>query len=305
MLRIGIIGLGPDWDSVYRPALLRLAQRLRVTAVYDSVVPRANRAAEELQAVSVTGIRAVLDRREVRAVLCLDQAWYGLAPLKLAVDHGKPVYVSSELSAPLRSLEQLCRRASDESVLISPELRARTAPVTTRVLELAATRLGPVSRIEADVHATDAMSASAQAVAAVDWCNSLLRSHPVDCRISTGNQGELLLQVAYRRTGPDGAPTSADIRLIFGQPAQTFKAHLVCAHGEIMIHDATHLRWQTASEAADEQLDRDRSDVEVLLDHFARRVVGGLVPVAGLDDVCRTLTLLDPFRSALGSSQKP
>ena len=238
-------------------------------------------------------------------MLCLDQAWYGLAPLRLAVDHGKPVYVSSQLSAPLRSLELLCRRASDENVLISPELRARTAPVTTRVLELAATRLGPVSRIEADIAVADATSPSAHALAAVDWCSSLLRSHPVDCRVSAGGQRDLTLQVAYRRTGPDGVPTSANIRLISSRTTPTLQARLVCLRGEISIQSATELRWQTASEAADERLDRDRSDVEVLLDHFARRVVGGLVPVAGLDDVCRILTLLDPFRSVLGSAQRP
>ena len=49
MLNIGVIGLGPDWETRHRPALARLARRIRIAAVYDAVTPRAERVADELR----------------------------------------------------------------------------------------------------------------------------------------------------------------------------------------------------------------------------------------------------------------
>jgi hypothetical protein len=49
--------------------------------------------------------------------------------------------------------------------------------------------------------------------------------------------------------------------------------------------------WRTEHEQGDESLLSERSDVEVMLDHFCRRVVGGLIPVADLGDVRRCYRL--------------
>ena len=257
MLRIGIIGLGPDWDEVYRPALARLSGRLRVTAVYDAVEPRAAWAGEGLRAPRLTGIRAMLHRADVAAVLWLDRAWHGLAPLELAIEQGKPVYVGVPLSGTLPKMETLCRAADSKSVLVSPELRLRTAPTTTRIHELAATRLGAVEEIDARIRCDVSGCDLRDIVSAVDWCSSLVRSVPVNC-----------------------------------------------LQGRIEVTSEAELRWQTAEQTTGEQLDRDRNGVEVLLDHFARRVVGGLVPVAGLDDVCRILRLLEPYDALLKAGNK-
>ena len=40
-LRVGVIGLGRLWEARHKPALARLADRFRVTAVYDQVARRA------------------------------------------------------------------------------------------------------------------------------------------------------------------------------------------------------------------------------------------------------------------------
>jgi hypothetical protein len=42
---------------------------------------------------------------------------------------------------------------------------------------------------------------------------------------------------------------------------------------------------------ATESLTTDRTDVEVMLDHFTRRVLGGLIPVPTLEDVQRAREL--------------
>lgn len=299
MLRIGIIGLGPDWEAVYRPALARLSQRLHVAAVYDPVAPRAARACEGSTAACLSGMRAVLGRADVAAVLWLDGAWHRLAPLQFAIEHRKPIYVGAAVSAPVAVMERMCRDAGQESVLINPELRLRTAPVTTRVHELAATQLGAVAHVETQVGVADAAKPAERVVAALDWCSSLVRSVPMTCRAERRPDGGFQLRVAFRRTGPDGAPNSATIRVMVGRPCPSLTASLRCIHGRIDVAGDTELRWQTADASEHEQLDRERSAVEVLLDHFARRVVGGLVPVAGLDDVCRIRRLLEPYEQAL------
>ena len=50
---------------------------------------------------------------------------------------------------------------------------------------------------------------------------------------------------------------------------------------------------ESAGERIVESLAADRPDVEVMLDHFCRRVVGGLIPVPTLDDLCRAFQLVD------------
>jgi hypothetical protein len=77
-------------------------------------------------------------------------------------------------------------------------------------------------------------------------------------------------------------------------------ARLRCRGGTILQMGETGLTWQcdTGNEFH-ELLDVERTGAEVLLDHFARRIVGGLVPIPGLDDACRILRLLDPHRDAI------
>jgi hypothetical protein len=56
---------------------------------------------------------------------------------------------------------------------------------------------------------------------------------------------------------------------------------------------AAQVAWETAREARVESLTGERADVEVMLDHFSRRVVGGLIPVPTLDDLCLAFRLAE------------
>jgi hypothetical protein len=303
MLKIGIIGLGPHWETIYRPALARLSRRICVTAVYDTA-PRAARVGEELQAACLSGIRALLDRSDVQAAVILDDAWHGLAPVRFAIEHRKPAYVGVRLSAPLPSLAQLCQRAADESVLIMPEQRLRASPATTRVQELAATRLGAIEQIQVEMRVKRHNDLARHVVPLIDWCSALLRSLPTTCEVSLDESGGLRLDVSFRQQGSDRSPRSAIVRLQAGNSGSSLKARIRCRDGEIHVTSDTELRWHTAAADESERLDRDRSHVEVLLDHFARRVVGGLIPVPGLDDICRVLQFLAPYEAAIRSGMK-
>lgn len=70
---------------------------------------------------------------------------------------------------------------------------------------------------------------------------------------------------------------------------------IVCEHGRAVFSSAGEIHWQNGvSDAPDvERLTSERSDAEVMLDQFSRRILGGLVPVADVQDVCRALKLVE------------
>jgi predicted dehydrogenase len=75
-LRVGIVGLGSQWESRHLPALRALADRFEVRGICEQVAHRAQRAATELGTVPVDGFRALAARdvfdRDVGHALALD-----------------------------------------------------------------------------------------------------------------------------------------------------------------------------------------------------------------------------------------
>ncbi|MFT4559121.1 MAG: putative dehydrogenase [Planctomycetaceae bacterium] len=66
-----------------------------------------------------------------------------------------------------------------------------------------------------------------------------------------------------------------------------------CEYGSAKLNSTTELSWQPDSaESIRENLTVDRSEEEIMLDIFCRRVVGGLIPVADLNDIIRPIQLL-------------
>ena len=300
MLKIGIIGLGPHWESHYRPALGRLSRRLRVTAVYDPVASRAERAAHELGARCALSMRSLLKRNDVRAVLLLDESWHGLAPLQFAVESGKPLYITGRLSASLQDLDALCESAAGQSLVICPELRLRTAPATARIMELTATQLGAVESADVEMNVSRQRDILALLVAVIDAAGVVIRSIPSAVERIESDAQALSFNVTFGRVASNGEPLSVRIMVAHGTSPPGISAVLTCRSGTILQMGETGLTWrrETGDEFC-ELLDVERTGAEVLLDHFARRIVGGLVPIPGLDDACRILRLLAPHRAAI------
>ena len=84
-LRVGIVGLGSQWESRHLPALRALADRFEV------------RAAAELGAGPMDGFRSLVAREDIDAILYLSDQWYGVTPILAACDHGKAVYSATTL----------------------------------------------------------------------------------------------------------------------------------------------------------------------------------------------------------------
>jgi predicted dehydrogenase len=165
-LRVGIVGLGSQWDTRYLPALRSLADRYEVRGVCEQVSHLAKRAAAELGTVAVDGYRALAAR-----------------------DFGKAVY--SAISFPVDPDEaRLLRSRVDEAgIAFMAELPRRYAPATLRLKELIATQIGvprmlfchrrvPLSQTPMSPPPRDGASEARDLMELVDWCRYVAGAEP-------------------------------------------------------------------------------------------------------------------------------
>lgn len=321
-LNVGLIGLGPEWEQRYRPALARLAPRLSVRCVQASILSQAEQAAEAIGCDVAYGLVSLIERDDVRALLVLDTAWYGSLPARLACRVGKPAFLASRLAHCVREADQLVHQAAQTGVTLMPDFAHRYTPATARLRELMATRLGKPQTLVIDV-ATDCnpriagseLPDAARDVLAValDWSITLVGGLPVTvCAVRNGSSGERLeLHVEFRRQTAGSVAPTAQIRLSAKSPVASagpsgngsdssisLRARVECVHGAALLEGLQELTWisgagNSGGERFVESLASDRPGVEVMLDHFCRRVVGGLIPVPTLDDLCRAFQLVD------------
>jgi predicted dehydrogenase len=141
-LRVGVIGLGRLWEARHKPALTRLNDRFRVTAIYDHVARRAEIEARALGCEAAGGIGALIARPDVDVLYLLSPQWFGLYPLETAVESGKPVYCALPLASEPDLIERLDARLGGGASVFMPEFARRFYPVTIRLRELLATTLG-------------------------------------------------------------------------------------------------------------------------------------------------------------------
>jgi predicted dehydrogenase len=142
-LRVGVIGLGRLWETRHKPSLARLADRFRVTAVYDPVFRRAELEAAQIGCAACEGLSALVQRPDVDVIYVLSRHWFGLHPIGLACAAGKAVYCALPLAADLDELESLARQVEQSGIVFMPEFARRCYPATLRLKELLATQLGP------------------------------------------------------------------------------------------------------------------------------------------------------------------
>jgi X-X-X-Leu-X-X-Gly heptad repeat protein len=188
-LRVGIVGLGNQWETRHLPALRSLADRFEVRGICEQVAHLAKRAATELGTVPVDGFRALAAREDIDAILYFADQWYGATPILAACDHGKAVY--SAISLPLAPDEArlLRQRVEESGIAFMAELPRRHAPATVRLKELIVTRLGrprllfchrrvPLSGTAAAAPPRDRTSEARDLMELVDWCRYVAGSEP-------------------------------------------------------------------------------------------------------------------------------
>ena len=142
-LRVGVIGLGRLWEARHKPALVRMADRFRVTAVYDQVARRAELEAQVIGCSTAYGLTELVERDDVDAVYLLSPQWFGLHALELAVGSGKPIYCAPPLETDGQHLDRIDALLLSSPTVVFPEFARRFYPATLRLRELLATTLGP------------------------------------------------------------------------------------------------------------------------------------------------------------------
>lgn len=298
MVKLGVIGLGSDWERRYRPALKRLAARARVSVVFDPVFSRAAQAAQECHAEVETGLLATAARPDVDALLLLDTAWYGGEAVRLVCSAGKPVYIAADVGQDAPMLQALHWTAVSYGLTLMPELRQRYTPASSRLQELMATRLGPPKRVVVEFSANGDEEAAVRRLLLnwFDWTRYVIRSTPMrlSAKVETpgGSGATIRIEYSPRRAGSSAAVAELRLGENGNGPPEIGRQEIECETGKACIESPTVIRWQSGADVTSETLTADRDETEVMLDHFCRRVVGGLIPVADLSDISRGLRLV-------------
>jgi predicted dehydrogenase len=327
MINLGIVGLGPVWESRYRPVLEKLQHRVRIRAVFDPVASRCDEVAATLRAAPYQGVLARLTHADVRGVLLLDSSWHGNALIHFLRQMRKPAYIAGSLGEDPEELSRLRALVETDGLLVMPEFSRRFTPATCRLHELIATRLGRPKHIAIDAispapDSTEAIpgqkAGTDYLVGLLDWCRYVVRltmirleaspldpsappdkpHHRVAIEFGDGREHGSVRSTAEVVVRLHDAPAAE------GGPNRSHPSFtILCENGEAVIEGPAHIRWKlTGGEAATESLTADRSEVEVMIDHFCRRLVGGLIPVADISDVCRGLRLVHATRQSLATA---
>lgn len=321
MIDVGLIGLGPEWESRFRPALLNLRQRMRVRVVQSAVGSLAEQTAAEWSCDVAGGLAAVFDRSDVKAVLILDTAWYGSVPVEFACRRGKPAFLAGRLSDWVARAAKHPSLAADTETPLMPDFSHRYTPATSRLKELLATRLGRPDIVGVHIHSDRAKPPHAdngqspdvphdELLAAIDWVCHLVGTAPAEVRGGTTSDGARETAIAFRRSAAGGAPASAKIVMHHApSPVAKWTAEVRCRRAIARLTGDSQIEWDDATDRQSESLTGERADVDVMLDHFSRRAVGGLIPVGTLGDLCRAARLAraadESCRSGLAVAIEP
>lgn len=142
-LRVGLVGLGDQWMTRHRPALIELADRFEVKAICCEIAERSKQMADDFGAVAMDGFRAMIQRNDIDAIMALATDWVGPLPILAACDSGKAVYSAAALDIAPGQAVMIRDRVRESGIAFMAELPRRHAPATLRLKELMATRLGP------------------------------------------------------------------------------------------------------------------------------------------------------------------
>jgi predicted dehydrogenase len=318
-LRVGIVGLGGQWDSHYLPALRTLADRFEVRGICEQVAHRAERAATQLGAVAVDGFRSLASRDDIDAILYLADQWYGATPILAACDHGKAVYSAISLPLDTAEAQTLRRRVEESGITFMAELPRRYAPATIRLKELIATKLGmprmlfchrrvPLALPSPSAPPRDHDSESRDLMELVDWCRYVAGKEPTSVIAvrhaeAAGAQRDdyRMMSLDFTTAGPPGDGPLAQISCGYYMPRGWEEAvgfrpppalQVVCEHGIAFADLPANLVWFDTAGRHQESLDSDRPVGETMLLQFHRKVTSLVRQLSGLDDTLRAMQVV-------------
>ncbi|MFM7243394.1 MAG: Gfo/Idh/MocA family protein [Planctomycetaceae bacterium] len=317
-LRVGIVGLGEQWEGRHLPALRTLADRFEVRGVCEQVSHRAERAAAELGTAAVDGFRVLAARDDIDALLYLADQWFGAAPILAACDHGKAVYSAISFPFDAGEADLLHRRVEDSGIAFMAELPRRHAAATVRLKELIATRLGrprmlfchrrvPFSGAAAPPR--DRASEARDLMELVDWCRYVAgveATSVVAVRHAEREGGDLddyrMMSLDFSGTSRPGDGPLAQISCGYYMPRAWEEAvgfrpppglQVVCERGIAFIDLPQTLVWFDDAGRHQEALESERPVGERMLGQFHRMVTSLVRQTSGLDDALRAMRVVE------------
>lgn len=298
-LRVGLVGLGENWQSRHRPALKALSDRFEVRAICCEVAEKSRHVAHEFGAQPIDGFRAMIERDDIDAVLALAPDWIGPLPILAACEAGKAVYSASALDISPDQAAEIRRRVDQSGVAFMAELPRRFSPATLRVKELIATRLGRPRLL----FCHERMAVESQAdrlrrgdycplvwkylMELVDWCRYLVGMEPHSVLSATHKvpPGDpIFYQMASLEFPPyssGGFCPMAQISLGHYIPARWSDAlsfrrpasiQICCENGIVFIDLPNRLIWFDEGGQHTESLESERPVGEQMLSQFHRSV---------------------------------
>ena len=319
-LRVGIVGLGDQWEGRHLPALRMLADRFEVRGVCEQVSHRAERAAKELATAAVDGFRSLAARDDIDAILYLADQWFGATPILAACDHGKAVY--SAISLPLDAAEAgvLKQRVEESGVAFMAELPRRHAAATVRLKELIATRVGPprmlfchrrvtLSAASGPTPARDRASEARDLMELVDWCRYVAGVEPTSVvavrhaeAVGADTDDYRMMSLDFSATGRTGDGPLAQISCGYYMPRAWEEAvgfrpppglQVVCERGIAFVDLPQTLVWFDNAGRHQESLESERPVGELMLGQFHRMVTSLVRQTSGLDDTLRAMRIVE------------
>ena len=323
-IRVGVVGIGPLWESRHLPALRALSDRFDVIAVCDAVQHRAEQAARQLDAAVHDGFRTLTGRDDIDAVLLLSPQWFGPLPIYAACDAGKAIYCAAAIELKDDEALILRDRVREAGVAFMAEFPCRLSPATLRLKELIATRLGAPKilfcnrRRTAELAGQNGTRCELDMVELIDWCRYVVDAEPSSLvAISHNASGEgcadyFSLSVDFNEPGRSpGAmamiacgqyvPPSCEESLSYRRPADL---KVVCENGIAFVDLPNTVAWFDSAGQHLESLEHERPVGEQLLVHFHRAVESLVLKTASLEDAHRALTIASQARQSCATGQR-
>ncbi len=337
-LRVGLIGLGDQWETRHRPSLRALSDKFDVRAICCEIAAKSASVAAEFNAVPMDGFRAMFERDDIDAILALAPDWVGPLPIIAACEAGKAVYASAALDISPDQAKEIRRRVDQSGVAFMAEFPRRYAPATIRLKELMATRLGQPQLLFCHRrHAVESQFKKRRRgehcplvwrnmMEQVDWCRYLINRDPVSVVSAAHQTGEsgansfyqmVSLEFPGENEPEDGQPSSLRplAQLSVGhyipsrwKEAVTYRKpssiQVSCENGIAFIDLPSTLIWFDDAGQHVETLESERPIGERMLDHFHRSVTSFIRQTAGLEDAYRALRTVQAAHESAQSGQR-
>ncbi len=301
-LRVGLVGLGDQWESRHAPALRAMPHRFEVAAVCCEVFERARKVADQFEATAAHSFRNLVDRPDIDAILYLSPQWFGPLPILAACENGKAVYTSAALDVTPEQALEIRNRVEASGIAFMAELPRRYSPATLRLKELIATRIGKPQLLfchqrlplesQSDFRRKGKMCPLVwrNLMELVDWCRYLVGMDPESVvssifqnRVPGNEEFYQMVNLDFPVDDSDESNIKPMAQLSVGHyipqrwtDALSFRrppsVQIRCQQGMAFIDLPSNLAWFDDAGQHNESLESERAVGEQMLDQFYRSV---------------------------------